>query len=366
MQFTIKKQEFVRGLKLSHSIADKKSTMPMLANVLLRTQGKNKLLVAATDLTVSISAELASKNKASGEGITLGAKALHDIVCNLPGDTITVKKTQNNWAEITSGRVKYKLVGMADRDFPKLPDHRETKLEAIESQSLKKMFDSTLFSVCNDETRFHLNGILFESTGKMTKMVSTDGHRLSKIEEKMKGAPKLSGGIIIPKKGVIEIRRLIDQKEDCKVAIKSPYMFVQAEGIVLAVKLIESQFPPYEQVIPKKNTKKMAIDRHLLLDALKRSQLMSSETRGVKFSLSKDLLTVASDNPDMGEVKEELDASYTGDDISMGFNPKYIIDLLSQMSSDQVFLELGGELDPGLLRPSSDDDYLGVIMPMRI
>lgn len=365
MEFRIDKTEFLKGLRHAQSIADRKSTMPMLANVLLRATGKGKLLVAATDLNVSLSAQLESKNTSEG-GITLGAKALHDIVVNMPGDHITLKRADNNWAEIKAGKVDYRLVGMPDRDFPKIPDHREVEFAELDAGVLREMIDKTLFSVCNDETRFHLNGVLLESDGKRARMVSTDGHRLSKVERELPGVPALSAGIIIPKKGLVELKKTLDGLTTAKVAVKSPYIFVSGEGVTLAVKLIESNFPPYDAVIPKDHTREAHIDRGALLDALKRAQLMSSETRGVKFALTEGRLVIASDNPDLGEVREELDARFDGDEVSIGFNPRYVIDLLSQMSSDEVTLELNGELDPGLLRPTSDEDYLGVVMPMRI
>jgi DNA polymerase III subunit beta len=365
MEFRIQKSEFLRGLRLAQSIADRKSTMPMLANVLLRTSGKSKLLVAATDLNVSLSAELKSTNAAEG-GITVNAKSLHDIVVALPGDELTLKRADNAWAEIKAGKVTYRVVGMPDRDFPKVPDHREAPFCDVEAVVLREMIDRTLFSVCNDETRFHLNGVLFESNGSKARMVSTDGHRLSKVERALPGGPQLSAGVIIPKKGLLEIKRVLDNASTCKLAIKTPYVFLQADDLVLAVKLIDAQFPPYEQVVPKEHKRSLVIDRHLLIDALKRAQLMSSETRGVKLAMEAGRLTVASDNPDVGEVREELEADFSGDAVAIGFNPKYVIELLGQMQSDQVGLELGGELDPGLFKPLGADEYLGVVMPMRI
>jgi len=366
VEFHISKAEFLKGLRLAQSISDRKSTMPMLANALLRTDGKDKLLVAATDLNVSVSAELKSRNSSEG-GLTVAAKALNDIVANMPGDEITVRKAENNWAEISAGKVKYRLVGMPDRDFPKIPDHREVEFATVDTAVLREMIDKTLFSVCNDETRFHLNGVLFESDGHTGRMVSTDGHRLSKVERALEGAPALTAGIIVPKKGVMEIKRALDLADKtCQVAVKTPYIFVSAGGIHLAVKLIESQFPPYEQVIPKEHSRSVRVDRHLLLDSLKRAQLMSSETRGVKLSLSKGALHVASDNPDIGEVREEIEAAYDGDELSIGFNPKYVIELLTQVTTDEIELQLSGELDPVLVRPADDSQYLGVVMPMRI
>ena len=366
MEFRINQAEFVRGLRLAQSIADRKSTMPLLANVLLRVQSKSKLLCAATDLNVSLSAELKIAGGNDGS-LTVGAKALHDIVVNLPKvDEISFRKVENNWAEIKAGKVSYRIVGVPDRDFPKVPDHREASFGDVDAGTLREMIDRTLFSVCNDETRFHLNGVLFESTGAKARMVSTDGHRLSKVDRDLAGAPKLSAGVIIPKKGLLEIKKILDGAATCKLRVKTPHVFFAVEDIVLAVKLIDAQFPPYEQVIPKEHKRRATIGRESLADAVKRAQLMSSEARGVKMAFTTDQLTIASDNPDLGEVREELDAQYKGEPLTIGFNPKYVTELLSQIRSDQVDIELGGELDPGLLRPTTGDDYLGVIMPMRI
>ena len=365
MEFRISKTEFLRGLRLAQGIADRKSTMPMLANVLLRTIGKGQLLIAATDLNVSLTAELKSQNAHEG-GITLGAKNLYELVANAPGDDITLKKADNHWAEIRSGKVTYKIVGMPDRDFPKVPDHREASYAQVESAVLREMIERTLFSVCNDETRFHLNGVYFESDGSKVRMVSTDGHRLSKVERTLPNGPKLSAGVIIPKKGLLEIKKVLEAGPSCKLAIKSPHLFVVHDDIAIAVKLIDAQFPPYEQVIPKDHKKVITVDRVRFIDSLRRAQLMSSETRGVKVAATKEGITITSDNPDLGEVREELDADYGGDPIAIGFNPKYVVELLSQMTADQITIALGGELDPGLIKPLAGDDYLGVVMPMRI
>ena len=365
MEFRIAKQEFLRGLRLAQGIADRKSTMPMLANVLLRTTGKNQLLVAATDLNVSLTAELKANITSEG-GLTLGAKNLYELVSNAPGDEVSLKKTDNHWAEIKSGKVAYRIVGMPDRDFPKVPDHREATYSTIESAVLREMIDRTLFSVCNDETRFHLNGVYFECDGTRARMVSTDGHRLSKVERTIPGGPTLTSGVIIPKKGLLELKKVLESGPNCKLAIKTPHLFLVQDEVAIAVKLIDAQFPPYEQVIPKEHKKVITIDRARFIDALRRAQLMSSETRGVKIAATKEGVTITSDNPDLGEVREEMEAEYNGEAIAIGFNPKYVVELLSQMSSDQITLSLGGELDPGLIRPLTGDDYLGVVMPMRI
>ncbi|MBI4509637.1 MAG: DNA polymerase III subunit beta [Deltaproteobacteria bacterium] len=368
MEFRIQKSEFLRGLRLAQGIADRKSTMPILANVLLRTDGKGKLLLAATDLNVSVSAELQARVENEG-GITASAKHLHEIVSTLPGEELLFRRAENHWADIRAGSVQYKLVGMPDRDFPKIPDHREVAFTRVEAGTLREMIDKTLFSVSNDETRFHLNGVLFECDGTIGRMVSTDGHRLSLVERSVAGGPSLAAGVIVPKKGLSEVRRLVDGMASsgvAEIAVSPPYFFARAGDIALAVKLIDSQFPPYDQVIPKSNDKVVVLERSVFLEALKRAQLMSSETRGVKLSITKGMLRVSSDNPELGEVKEDLEIDYAGEDLAVGLNPRYFSELLGQMATERIRLELSGELDPAVVRPAESSDYVGVVMPMRI
>jgi DNA polymerase-3 subunit beta len=370
MEFKIEKASLLQGLYLAQGISDRKSTMPILANVLLRTDGKDKLLVAATDLNVTVTAELPCKVDKEG-GLTVGAKHLHDIVKSLPTEELTVKRTENQYAEIRSGKVDYKVVGMADRDFPKLPNHREVQFSKVDAPTLRDMIAKTFFSISTDETRYHLNGVLFESDGQVARMVSTDGHRLSKVERPLVDGPKLPQGIIIPRKGLMELRRALETADGpIELGIHNGHLFVRVANTALSVKLIDAQFPPYDQVIPKENDKVVIAPRLATLEALKRISIMSSDkTWGIKLGIDKGELKVASDNPDLGEAHESLDVSYDGPALTIGFNAKYFIELLGEMEGDEVKLELNGELDPGLVRPAESakgGSYVGVVMPMRI
>jgi DNA polymerase-3 subunit beta len=368
MEFRIQKAEFLKGLYPAQGIADRKSTLPILANVLLRSDGKDRVLIAATDLTVGISAELPARVEKEG-GMTLGARHLFDIVKSLPGEDVALRRADNNWAEIRGGKAEYKLVGMADRDFPKLPNHREVEFARLDAAILRDMIAKTLFSASTDETRYHLNGVLFESDGKRARMVSTDGHRLSKVEREFTGGPKLAQGVILPRKGVQEIARILEGHDGpCEMGFHQGHCFVRLGPLALSAKLIDAQFPPYEAVIPKQQDKAVIVGRSGLLDALRRISIMASDrTFGIKLGIAKGSLTIASDNPDLGEAREEIDAEYAGADLTIGFNARYLIDVVSQIDDEEVRIELGGELDAGVLRPgNAKNDYLGVIMPMRI
>src|SRR3954467_10304935 len=253
MDIRIDKNQLLRGLYLAHGIADRKSTMPILANVLLRTEGKDRILCAATDLNVAVMASLPAKVEKEG-GLTVAARQLYEIVKGLSSDEVHLRRTEQNWGEIKAGRAEFKVVGMIDREYPKLPAVAEAQTSKVESGTLRDMIGKTLFSVSQDETRQHLAGVLFESDGTTARMVSTDGHRLSKVGRALPGGPKLAEGVLIPRKGVIEIRRAIETRETpSAIGIFQGNFILKADDVSLSVKLIEGQFPPYDQVIPKDN-----------------------------------------------------------------------------------------------------------------
>ncbi len=370
MEFKIQKSEFLKGLYLASGIADRKSTMPILANVLLRTDGKERIVCAATDLNVALSVDIPASVDREG-GLTLGARNLHDIVKGMPGEEIALKRTENNWCQIRSGKVEYKIVGLSDRDFPKLPNHREVSFAPLPASVLVDMIRKTFFAIATDESRYHLSGALFESDGKRVRMVATDGHRLSKIERSVEGGPVLAQGVLIPRKGLSEIRRALEtvsaDEDTVEIGFHAGNVFVRAGDVVLSVKLVDAQFPPYEMVVPKDADKSVVLGRTAFLESLRRISLLASDrARAVKLSLEKGLLRVQSDNPDLGEAHEEIDVEYKGAPLAIGFNASYLTDFISEMDDEEVRLEFSGELDPGLIRSVEGTDTIGVIMPMRI
>jgi DNA polymerase III subunit beta len=367
MEFKIRKDEFLRGLYLAHGIADRKSTLPILANVLLRTEGKDKLLCGATDLNVSTQVTLSAKVEQEG-GLTVAARQLYEIVKGLPDDEVRVRRTEQNWAEIRSGKVEFKVVGLSDRDYPKLPAIAEAETFSVETGALRDMIAKTIFSVSLDETRQHLAGVLFESDGATARMVSTDGHRLSKAGHALAGGPKLATGVLIPRKGIVELRRAIETREaPTSIGIHEGNFVLKADDVGISVKLIDGQFPPYDQVIPKDNERAFTVSRLGFLDALRRVSLMSSDkTSGVRIGIEKGKLRIESDNPDLGAAKEEIDVAYKGTPVQIGFNARYFIDLLGEIGTAEVRVELAGELDPAVVRPADGSDYVCVVMPMRL
>jgi len=367
MDFRIGKNELLRGLYLTHGIADRKNTIPILANVLIRASGKDKVFFAATDLKVAMVVHGTGKVSEEG-GITVGARQLYEIVKGLGGEEIRLQRTEQNWLHIESGRSEFKVVGMSDRDFPKLPSVDEIVCSKVDSATLGEMIGRTILSVSQDETRPHLASVLFESNGETATMVSTDGHRLSKITRPMPGGPKLATGGLLPRKGISEIRRALEGNQgQCEIGVDQGFFVLKSDTMVLSVKLGEGQFPPYDQVIPKDNDKKVVVGRESFLEALRRVSIIASDkTWGIRFSLEKGMLSIEADNPDLGNAKEKIDVDYKGGTLQIGFNARYFIDLLGEMTGKEVSIELGADLDPALVKPCDGMDYLGVIMPMRL
>lgn len=365
IDFRVNSEMLAGALALASGVADRKSQVPILANVVLRTDGPQALFIGATDLTVSFAATLSAEIRHNG-GVTVGARQLFEIVRALPATELDVRTAEAHLLEIRSGRSYFKLLGLSDQSAPKLPDHREVAFSAVDGAAFRDMIGKTLFSVSTDETRYHLSGVLFESDGTRLRMVSTDGHRLSMAERTM-ACPKLAQSHIVPRKGLIEINRALETLEgQSELGFAQGHLFVRIGAVCLAAKVIDAQFPPYEQVVPKENARWLDLDRVALLDALNRIKLLSSEkTRGIRLRLEPHLLELSSDNPDLGLAKEELEVAYDGAPMQIGFNARYLIDVLTHIDDKVVELGLNGELDPCVLRPKDRTDYLSVVMPVR-
>lgn len=376
MELSISKRNFLRGLARTHSVADRKSSMPILSNILLSTEDTSTLRLAATDLYLGVAASTEAQVKAGG-AVAVSARTLFDIVKNLPDGEVQWTVGPNHAAEIRCGKVKYKIPGMPGDDFPPLPSAGRAEFVELDAEILGKLIQRTHFSMSSDDTRPHLAGALFEGDGKLVRMVTTDGHRLSKAEERLEEG-MLNFQMLVPNKGIGELRKLIeDAKGDRAKGDETPVRigiatsggnaFFRREGVQLSVKLADEQFPPYAKVIPQRQSRRVVAARGALVDSLKRISLVSSDkSGGVRFAVQEGLLRIVSENPDVGEGSEELDVDYAGDPVTIGFNARYVLDVLNALDDDEVVLELSGELDPGVIKPATDSSFVGVVMPMRI
>jgi DNA polymerase-3 subunit beta len=368
MEFRIAADELRKALHRAQGIVERKTTMPILANVLV-TASKTGVSVTAFDLDIGIVSEHAAEVLKPGS-VTLSAKTLFDIVSNLPEPQLNVKKLANNHAEITSGSASYRIVGMASEEFPKLPKEENAPLVKVSGNTLLEMIRKTSFAISSDETRYILNGVFFEPRdGGKVRMVATDGHRLSLIERDLTGDFKLKGGVIIPRKGLFELKRLLEEAPDAEVQLgfaESSALF-KKPGLSMVMRLIDGQFPEYQRVIPKEGEKQVTVQRGRLMDALKRIALLSADkSNAVKFSLADSQVRITANNPDLGEAKDDIEVGYKGQGLTVGFNARYLIDVLSVTESDDVVVELGDEHSPGVLHSPSDRTYTAVVMPMRV
>ncbi len=380
MEFIISKHSLLRGLNRTHTVADRKSSMPILSNILLTVQGPGKLELSSTDLYLSVQSQVEADVKKGGS-IAVSSRTLYEIVKNLPDADIRWQVTENHSSQLQCGKVKYKLPCLSGEDFPTLPSPGNAKFTEVSTEALLELIGLTQYAMSHDDTRPHLAGALFEGDGNVIRMVATDGHRLSKAECAHSSAKEqLNFSMLIPAKGITELKRLIEDTgasrgnkseegaaSSVEIVKVGNSAFFRRGDVQLSVKLSEEQFPPYNKVIPQSQQREIVALRTSLTEALKRISLVASDkSGGVRLNISAGTLQITSENPDVGEGSEELSVDFAGEPIVVGFNARYMIDVLGALKSDEVKLSLGGELDPGVLRSVSDANFVGVIMPMRI
>jgi DNA polymerase III subunit beta len=368
MEFRIAAEELRKALYRAQGIVERKATMPILANVLVNAT-KTGIQVTAFDLDVGLISEHEAEVLKPG-AMTLSAKYVFDIVQSLPEAHLTLRKLPNNYAEIISGPSHFKIVGTAPEEYPKLPKEDGASLATINGSTLLEMIKKTSFAISTDETRYILNGVLFEprESGRV-RMVATDGHRLAMVDREMGGTFKTKGGAILPRKGVHELRRLLDEapEAECQFGFADNSALFRKSGLTMVMRLIDGQFPEYQRVIPKQGEKIVAVPRQRFQEALKRIALLSADkSNAVKISLGDGVLRISAQNPDLGEAKDEVPVAYAGAALTVGFNARYLLDVLSAVEGEDIVLELGDEHSPGVLHRPNDQSYTAVVMPMRV
>ena len=377
INFEIDKREFIKGLGLMQSVAGRKTTLPILSHILLEWE-ENSLYLTGTDLETGIREELTAKIHQKGKA-SVSAKKLYEIVRELPEETIQIQKKDNQWITLQCGKSLFNLAGLDPEEFPSLPNYEEENFSMVSTQLIREMIEKTAFAASNEESRYHLNGVLFAQSkqgGKeILRMVATDGHRLSLIDrenQKIRGIEEK--GIIIPKKGVLEIKKIIGDRDgegEMGIYFNSTHGFFKLGRSLTVIRLIDGEFPEYEQVVPKGNDKKLVMVKEKIVSSLKRVSTMANERmEGVKFSLKKNSVEMSSYHQDFGDAKEEVEVVYEGPPLQVGFNARYLIEALNVIDAEEVLMELKDEGSPGILRPSSSatgfSNQFCIIMPMRL
>lgn len=367
MNIEIEKKELLNLIGKTQNIVEKRNTMPVLVNILLEADQK-KLKVFATDLEVSLTDEVEAKINQPGK-VAVSARNLFEIVKRLSDRPISLIKKENNWLQIKQGKYLSKIVGVSSEDYPVFPAYNPQSFNKIESTTLLEMIDKTIFSVSSDETRYHLNGVFFEVSSKGLRMVATDGHRMSLINKEISqfNTP-VQQGVIIPRKGLHEIKKILENiQTEVEIAIEGSQFILKANSTILMIRLIEGKYPNYQQFIPTKLPNKISVPRQIFLQSLERVALLANQkSKAVQFNFSNGKVEISSSNPELGDAKEEMEIDYKGQDIKIGFNARYISDVLVSIKQDIVDIELNDQLSPGLIRPHDDQQYTCVVMPMRI
>lgn len=372
MKISVEKKDLLNVIARAQNIVEKRNTMPILVNVLFEAKDSG-LRGFATDLEVSLTDEIPAQVKSPGR-VAVNAKSLFEIIKELPEGKIELERKENNWLKITQNRAVFNIVGISPEEYPVFPTFTTQEFVKIAANVWAEMIEKTIFAVSTDETRYHLNGVFLEvkieEGGANYRMVATDGHRLSLIDRKIPQVPSRAGnqGVIIPRKGLHEIRKLLENVEDTvELAIEGAQLIVRHGRTVLMVRLIEGKYPNYQQLIPQNLKEHFLVPREALLYSLKRVSLLSNaKSKGVTFSLSNGRMEVTSNNPELGDAKEELEIDYKGRDVRIGFNARYVLDVLSVIQDEVIRFEFNDQLSPGLIKPHQDSSYTCVVMPMRI
>jgi DNA polymerase-3 subunit beta len=362
------KEELLRGTQIVQTVVSPRSTLPILSNFLFETDGV-KLKLSSTDLEVGVTCSI--KGEVLKEGsITVPAKRFGDIIRELPNDeNIEIKSDDNNQISIKCGKSHFVLMGLPKSDYPVLPGFPEEKNFKIAKSILKTMLRRTSFSASNDETRYVLNGVcLIVADGKL-QFVATDGRRLSFIARDGLDK-KLQFKAIIPSKAVTEIQRILtaeEKDEDVVIGITENQVACRIGSVTIISRLIEGTFPNYEQVIPKKHDVQIKVGVKETLSAVRQMSLLTSDkASSVRFLFAKNLLKISASSQGLGSGEVELDIEYAGPNLEIAFNPLFLIDILKNVDENAVFFELTTALNPALVTPVSDKQYLCVVMPMRV
>jgi DNA polymerase-3 subunit beta len=369
MEFSASKEDLVRELGLIQGIVERKNTIPILSNVLIQAESGG-VEMAATDLDVGLRCRLPAEVRKAG-ALTLSAKKLFEIVRAVDDRTIELKELENSWASITSGRAYFKIVGLSKSEFPSLAEPPDSGFTTLAGSTLSELIHKTSFAITADDSRYFLNGARLELTDSDLRMVATDGHRLAFVSVARPPGGRGSVSAIVPKKTLLELLKILGEGEsEVSFAKGDNHLFFRIGERLLVSKRVDDQFPAYDKVIPQGNDKKVTCSTAELSGAIRRVSLLANErSRAVKFGIESGRVEISSQNPELGEARETIEAAYQGASLSVGFNGQYLLDFLNVTGSSEVTFELKDDSSQGLLRPAAAQngtDYRYVVMPMRL
>ncbi len=373
MKFKINRDHFANGLAQVLNVVGSKATMPILSNVLIEAE-KDQISLTTTNLDLGIRCKIKAEVKETG-AVTLPVKRLAGIVRELPNVDVAFDATPNHQVKLTSGGSTFKIMGIGKEEFPPLPEFGEEKAYSLEQGELSGMLKSVAYAQSTDETRYILNGVYFNFRDGKLSLVATDGRRLALIAKEMDVPAASAGAIILPAKTVSELTRLLDKGEKVRINFSERRATFQIatdkdtsgliDHVYLYSKVVEGNYPNYQQVIPKETHQRIKLERELLLQCVHRAALVCSEkANSVKLKLSSNLLELTAQSPDFGEAHESMAIGYSGPDLQVAFNPTFIMDPLKALAKDEVFFEVKDEVSPGVFKTL--ENFVCVIMPVRL
>lgn len=366
MKFSISRDAFLKPLQVVSGAVERRHTIPILSNVLIQASS-DQVRLTGTDLEVELVSSCAIEGGEAGE-VTVPAKKLVDIVRSLPDGATVEFSASADKVMIRSGRSKFTLATLPAQDFPNIDDW-DSDIQLVTSQAvLKDLVERTHFSMANQDVRYYLNGMLFETDVNTLRTVATDGHRLAMSSCEI-GQPNLAARqVIVPRKGVMELLRLLDDVEnEVKILIGNNHIRIETNGIGFTSKLVDGRFPDYRRVLPSGGDKVVVAEREVLKQASSRASILSNEKyRGVRVNLSSGEMCLTANNPEQETAEEVIEVEYQGEPLEIGFNVSYLIDVLNTVQGNKVKLTLSGSDASGLIEDNDDDSSLYVVMPMRL
>jgi len=371
MRATLERSNLLKSLNHVQRVVERRNTIPILSNVLLRAED-GELHLKATDLDLEVTESIAANVEQSG-ATTVPAHMLYDIVRKLPdGAEVMLHKSDENTLNVTSGRSQFRLQILPETDFPDLTAGEFSHTFRMQATALKGLIDRTQFAISTEETRYYLNGIYFhcveDDDELVLRAVATDGHRLARAQFSAPAGAQGMPGIIIPRKAVGEIQRLLEDPDgSVTVELSDTKIRLTLGTLVLTSKLIDGTFPDYNRVIPAGNTKQLTLERTIFTAAVDRvSTIASDRGRAVKLTLSNGSLLLSVNNPDSGSAEEEIAVGYSDDDLEIGFNSRYLLDITNQLVGEETIFMLADSGSPTLIRDAAENGAIYVLMPMRV
>ncbi len=366
MKIKANRNDLLKPLLLAGNVIERRQTLPILANVLISTS-QNNLTITATDLEVEMTTVSKAENSDDVD-FTLPARKLIDICKALPEKANILIEVDGEKAVLKSGRGRYKMSILPSRDYPSIEPSSVSQTIKIPEISLKKLIDKTSFAMAHQDVRYYLNGLLIEIRSGKMRAVATDGHRLalSDVDFILQNTEDLQ--IILPRKAIVELSRILgDSENELEIQISDSHLKVQAGDISFTSKLIDGKFPDYERVMPSGETKEFRADKDYLKQALTRTSILSNEKyRGIRFRLNKNMLHLQAHNPEQDEAEEELEIEYDGNELTIGFNVGYLLDVLGVIDTEMVVLSVVDSNSSTLISPDKSLESQYVIMPMRL